>query len=576
MKKISNILFQYISVSFLIVILMGGGVAYLVYDSLQTKKAMHLGHQKDILASAKLITPLLDQTVEKASDLLEVSATYIKTHKKSINFMGEQCFIQMQALLETQMIGKDWVGNFLIRDTKGEVRFQFEKNGEPDRKLLRHSGDSGLEITTPPHHLRPFNPHDLILSLPLYDGEGTFVGESILSIRYSYLQELLVPNLQEGVTGLGLFSSQGTTLAIVYADYTHRSQMIGQPISSLTPFAHLPDLSYQTAGEYWIDEQEGSFLIESLSSMPAFLVVLPDQKFIKQRWQEESFFPTLYAVILIVIATLIAIIVLFFQAKQTLRSFAKLNRQVHESLQEIRQKDQIIQEQSKRRAMNDLLVDLAHHWRQPLNTATIAVQNIEDHLPQCRDPEAILRYINIVVKELTDLSHTISRFSQFYDREAFHPLNIHKGLELVRSLSGSAWRAKEITVQADLPKELHLSAGADEWVDLFSGMIMNVHEVQKSRNIGAVTIHIQAVENPNGITLIFRDNAGGIDETLLPEKLFDPYVTTFYKSRDKGLGLYTIRNIITYSLRGTITAQNTPDGAQFTIKIPQQAPGKPL
>ncbi|MFW6308189.1 MAG: ATP-binding protein, partial [Campylobacterales bacterium] len=65
-----------------------------------------------------------------------------------------------------------------------------------------------------------------------------------------------------------------------------------------------------------------------------------------------------------------------------------------------------------------------------------------------------------------------------------------------------------------------------------------------------------------------EDDCGGINEELLPNRLFNPYITTKDKSRDKGLGLYIARYIVENDLEGSISAQNTPNGAKFIITLP--------
>ena len=44
--------------------------------------------------------------------------------------------------------------------------------------------------------------------------------------------------------------------------------------------------------------------------------------------------------------------------------------------------------------MQDLLIDLAHHWRQPLNACAIGIQNIPDVI---EDKEAVNKKINFSV-----------------------------------------------------------------------------------------------------------------------------------------------------------------------------------
>ncbi len=51
------------------------------------------------------------------------------------------------------------------------------------------------------------------------------------------------------------------------------------------------------------------------------------------------------------------------------------------------------------------------------------------------------------------------------------------------------------------------------------------------------------------------------------EQIFSPYRTS-KGDKGTGLGLYMCKMIIEEHLHGTISAQNTSDGAQFLIRLP--------
>ena len=63
-----------------------------------------------------------------------------------------------------------------------------------------------------------------------------------------------------------------------------------------------------------------------------------------------------------------------------------------------------------------------------------------------------------------------------------------------------------------------------------------------------------------------EDTGGGIAENVLP-RVFEPFYTTKEIGKGTGLGLSVSYGIIR-DMKGSITAENSNDGARFTIILP--------
>jgi signal transduction histidine kinase len=264
----------------------------------------------------------------------------------------------------------------------------------------------------------------------------------------------------------------------------------------------------------------------------------------------------------------------FFQMQQAIahreKELHQLNLELENRVQvatdEIRKQDIMIYEQIKRRSMEGLLIDIAHHWRQPLNVCAIEIQNIEDVLS---DKEAVLKNIENAMNELTSLSHTITTLTHFYEHGCSEKVSFYKGVEQTVALIQPTLLASGIKVDISKAQDLLVYALASEWVDIFGTLLYNAKEVAQQRGIKELTIWVETVTKKESYEIIIKDNAGGVDEALLPDKLFEPYVTANFKSRNKGLGLYNANKIVVYSLGGDLSVQNVDDGALFTIRLPR-------
>ena len=90
-------------------------------------------------------------------------------------------------------------------------------------------------------------------------------------------------------------------------------------------------------------------------------------------------------------------------------------------------------------------------------------------------------------------------------------------------------------------------------------------ELVKIENFENRRIDITIEELDNKIRVIFKDNAGGIPESI-KDKIFEPFVST-KESSGIGIGLNVAKKIIEEH-ESTITATNCKDGAYFTVELP--------
>lgn len=564
----SRIILQFFTAGLLVLALSAFGIGYIITDSLQERDALLRLKQSEILTTAQLIAPLVDKSIDQASALLEM----VNSYQMTMDTDGCAVDERLENLIGQQLVGNQWVGNLVVIDAKGGVCYELARREDDsdrvDAKSLQKLESSGLQIISPPHKLSFFNTKDIVLRLPLYSPNGDFRGEAALSIRNSYLQQQLVPYMQEGLEAIALSDYKGIVLAVAHLDYGQRSGMIGEMLTDLQGFEMLSLPDMRKAGEYWVERDDALYLIESLGSISAQLVAILDLDTIEAYWKKNVFYPMLIEVALILFITVAMIVLLLMRARQLLHFFEELESRLQRSLVEIRQKDMIIHEQAKRKALDALLIDLAHHWRQPLNSASIEIQNIEDYLSGCEDDAKIKELIEIATNELRTLSKTITKLTQFYEQKADNRITFQEGLEIVTDLSSELLRTGGIVLHTEVDDTLEVKAEADEWIDLLSAFFMNTREIIRHKMLGGANLYLSAKKLEYESQIIIEDDLGGIEPSLLPDRLFDAYVTTLFKTRDKGLGLYIVKNIVVYRLNGTITAENTGRGAKFVIRVP--------
>ena len=104
---------------------------------------------------------------------------------------------------------------------------------------------------------------------------------------------------------------------------------------------------------------------------------------------------------------------------QRQKEIEDLNKSLEERIQiEIKknmEKDQLLIQQSEMAEMGDMMSKIAHQWRQPLNTLSLAVQDIEEAFYHNElDEKYMKNFIDISMENIKFMSKTIDDFRNFF------------------------------------------------------------------------------------------------------------------------------------------------------------------
>ncbi|MDO9207712.1 MAG: sensor histidine kinase [Sulfuricurvum sp.] len=246
-----------------------------------------------------------------------------------------------------------------------------------------------------------------------------------------------------------------------------------------------------------------------------------------------------------------------------------LSEKIRDALERARSKDRLFAQQSRHAAMGEMIEQIAHQWRQPLNTLALINQNLyfKRQLGQCQEVCYETAH-NQFEEHLQYMSKTIDDFRNYYKMDK------SKMPEDIGELAGVALRLSEVLLN-DARIQTHLVVHAsskvmlakNEMIQVFMNLIKNAHDVIKARRIESGEITITVFETTGRIHVLVEDNAGGIESSII-EKVFDIYFTTKSDDEGTGLGLYMCRYIIEESFSGTISVENSAKGAKFIMGLP--------
>ena len=245
-----------------------------------------------------------------------------------------------------------------------------------------------------------------------------------------------------------------------------------------------------------------------------------------------------------------------------LRAYEKnLERRVEQEVQKNKLKEQLVHQQSKQAALGELLMHIAHQWKQPLTSlSSINLLNkakVESGYTLTNDD-----YIKSLDKSedlIIFMSNTIDTFKNFYkpslkDNYFF----MHESIIDILSIVEATFNFDNIKIFIDENEDKEIYANENEFSQVVFSILNNARDIFNQRKIKNPEIYIKISNNK----ITFSDNGGGVEEEII-DKIFLPDVST---TNGTGIGLYLSRNIIEKN-RGLINVSNAENGAVFYIEF---------
>ena len=250
-----------------------------------------------------------------------------------------------------------------------------------------------------------------------------------------------------------------------------------------------------------------------------------------------------------------------------------LEKRIKKEVEENLKKDNLLQRQSKMAAMGEMLENIAHQWRQPLSAISTGASGIKIKKELNNlDDKFLLETVDSIVNSTVYLSETIEDFRNFFkpnkEKKKFCLSDcFEKSLNIV----SSKFENENIKIVKNI-KKMSIIGHESELIQVFVNILNNARDALISSTTDNKFIFIEVSKSDAKIVIKIKDNAGGIDTSII-DKIFDPYFTTKHKSQGTGIGLYMSHQIISKHMNGLIEATNVKYkyennkyiGALFTI-----------
>lgn len=244
---------------------------------------------------------------------------------------------------------------------------------------------------------------------------------------------------------------------------------------------------------------------------------------------------------------------------------------------ELKFKEQIIFQQSKMAAMGEMIENISHQWRQPLNIIGLSTMQIETaKMFGTLNDASFDKDLQTIQDQISYMSETINDFRKFFRNEnKKERFDVSKALSETLKLIDSKIKNRHIMLIREL--EANDTEGfRSEFIQAAINILNNaVYQLENFREKETKLLFVRTAAENNHIIVSITDNGGGIPAEAM-NKLFVPYFTTKGNNVGTGIGLYLTHEIIVNHFSGTIKAENVvytheqqpQKGACFTITLP--------
>jgi PAS domain S-box-containing protein len=245
-----------------------------------------------------------------------------------------------------------------------------------------------------------------------------------------------------------------------------------------------------------------------------------------------------------------------------------LETRIAEAVNELRQRDQILILHDRLALMGEMINNIAHQWRQPLNTLGLVVQQVQLYFNAGEFSKEFLDENTATAMGLIKfMSQTIDDFRNFFrsDKEAV-PFSAQRVISRTLSLIQKSFEDQKISIDFNPDGDPIVTGYPNEYAQVLLNILMNARDALIDRNADDARISLHLFAEGDRTVVTVTDNGGGIADEIM-DKIFDPYFTTKGPDKGTGIGLFMSKTIIEKNMGGKLTVSNSGGGAQFRIEV---------
>ena len=247
-----------------------------------------------------------------------------------------------------------------------------------------------------------------------------------------------------------------------------------------------------------------------------------------------------------------------------------LNDKLVQEMSDNKKKELLLIEQNKMAALGEMIGNIAHQWKQPLNTISIIVSGMKlEKMMGTLDINELEKPFNDILDSIEYSSNTINTFKNFVKEEKVtKQMLVQDRIKQSLKIVGPVLEYNDIKLKLEINEDnpILFTSVSGELDEVIINILNNAKDAILENKIKNSWIRLSTEIEDKKCILSIEDNAGGIPSDVI-DNIFDQYYTTKENSNGTGIGLYMSRRIVVETLHGDLYVKNTENGAKFSIEF---------
>jgi len=226
--------------------------------------------------------------------------------------------------------------------------------------------------------------------------------------------------------------------------------------------------------------------------------------------------------------------------------------------------EDILLQQSKLVKSGEMISNITHQFRQPLNNISYILINIKKRFDSNKlEKEYFYKKITQANEQLKFLSKTIDDFKEFYiPSKLKEDFCIKDAIDNSLTVLSADMKRKKIDFiyTFNVNEDIKINGIKNELAQIVLSIISNAIDALNTIENPKISLEVDATDAE--VLLKIHNNGKQISTNNL-KKIFKPYFST--KKEGSGIGLYLVKLIIEKSFEGKIEVENKKVGVLFTL-----------